>query len=296
MYFLVENQNLIDLVTYEWFSEKHCHKKYVKAINSFNKTSQNWTFNLTSLEKFRNLHKCLIITETGQIQYPHSIDRKLTGFLFELFDIVAQHGNFLAHRQPNQRFFKYFKHNALYDPDVKIFTDSLMSIIFERYHLTTTFGEIVNNFMISSAESFTSYEKMLLPFDKYTWFMIILMFCSSFLIILVVNHMPIYTQMLFYCDKNKTPLLNVMRIFFGIPQPEQPDRSFSRIILIFFVYYCLVVRTAYQGVFYEMLTSDMKKDLPTKIDELFKRNYTIYIRNGTSAGNHLIENIWGTKR
>lgn len=286
---------MIELVTYEWFSERYCHKKFDKNVNSFNKTSRNWTSELVAPKKFNNLHKCLIVIETGPFYYPNIGDKKLTGFLFELSEIVAQQNNFLIHRQPEKAFIEYFKPKAYFDPDLKIYTDSIMGIINENFHMTTAFGETVNNFMISSAESYSSYEKMLLPFDKATWCMITITFSTAFLTILALNQMPKAMQIIIYGNKVTMPILNVIRIFFGIPQLELPSYVFSRIILIFFVYYCLVIRTAYQGVFYEMLTSDMKKELPTTIEELFRKNYTIYMRKATSASSHLTETIKATR-
>lgn len=51
--------------------------------------------------------------------------------------------------------------------------------------------------------------------------------------------------------------------------------NYTRILLITFVLFCLVIRTAYQGVFYTMMVSEMRKKSPETIDDLKNQNYSI---------------------
>jgi hypothetical protein len=44
-----------------------------------------------------------------------------------------------------------------------------------------------------------------------------------------------------------------------------------------FIVFCLIIRTAYQGVLFEMITTDMRKESPNTMEELLQKNYTIYI-------------------
>jgi hypothetical protein len=56
-----------------------------------------------------------------------------------------------------------------------------------------------------------------------------------------------------------------------------PVNNFGRIILMVFILFCLVIRTAYQGVMFEMITTDMRKESPNMMQELLDSNYTIYL-------------------
>lgn len=110
--------------------------------------------------------------------------------------------------------------------------------------------------------------------------MILLTFTSAFAVIIYVNFLSKPKQNLLYGNNIKMPALNVARIFFGIAQARTQKEMFPRIILLIFILYCLVIRTAFQGVFYEMITTDMKRVSPLTLDDLFERNYTIYVQNG----------------
>ena len=73
-----------------------------------------------------------------------------------------------------------------------------------------------------------------------------------------------------------TPALNVGAIFFGMSQTQVSFRNFPRIILITYILFCLVMRTAYQGVLFELIAADIRKPLPKTFHDLYIRNYTIH--------------------
>ena len=75
------------------------------------------------------------------------------------------------------------------------------------------------------------------------------------------------------------PAFNIVGTFFGISQIRLPNSNFPRMILAFFVYFCLVIRTAYQGVSYDMLTNDIRRPMIRQIVDLYAKNYTIYTLN-----------------
>jgi hypothetical protein len=85
-----------------------------------------------------------------------------------------------------------------------------------------------------------------------------------------------------------TPAFNVVGTFFGIGQVRLPVESFPRFILMCFILFCLIIRTAYQGVSYDMMTKDMRKPLPKTIRDLYLQNYTILVRKKIIDGNHTI--------
>jgi hypothetical protein len=58
-----------------------------------------------------------------------------------------------------------------------------------------------------------------------------------------------------------------------------PINNFGRIVLLTFIIFCLIIRTAYQGVLFEMLTAEMRKESPNTMEEVLEQNYTIYLSN-----------------
>jgi hypothetical protein len=73
-------------------------------------------------------------------------------------------------------------------------------------------------------------------------------------------------------------MLIISGTFFGIGQMRLPINNFGRIILMVFILFCLIIRTAYLGVLFEMITTDMRKNSPNTMEQLLAQNYTIYFR------------------
>jgi hypothetical protein len=72
------------------------------------------------------------------------------------------------------------------------------------------------------------------------------------------------------------PAYNALGIFFGISQLRLPCESFSRFVLLLYIWFCLIFRTCYQSMMFEFMTSDMRKPVPASIDDLILMNYTIF--------------------
>jgi hypothetical protein len=163
--------------------------------------------------------------------------------------------------------------------------------MFTNFHVTTTFRQEKIILAITPAEKFSNLEKLLLPFDELTWELLIVTFCVAFLVISIVSLMSKIVRNLVFGVKVNSPALNVIGTFFGISQTKLPGRNFARLILMNFVLFCLVMRTAYQGVLFEMVATDIRKDLPETMDELFKRNHTISCYNDYYVCELLLEKI-----
>lgn len=73
------------------------------------------------------------------------------------------------------------------------------------------------------------------------------------------------------------PAFNALGIFFGIGQVQLPRNFFGRFVLIFYIWFCLMIRTCYQSLMFEFITTDMRMPLPASIEDLVFWNYTIFI-------------------
>ena len=98
----------------------------------------------------------------------------------------------------------------------------------------------------------------------------------------IVNHLPKKIKKYFYGKSVRAPILNIFRVFFGIGQTKLPDKHFGRIILISYIFWCLVIRTVYQGILFILTTKAVTKPVIKSLDELRDRNFTLYVPNYTS--------------
>jgi len=177
-------------MTYEYISEKNCNEKFSVTLNFFNKRTQKWTTELKLHKMYQNFHNCLITVKSSLIYYNRRFDEKFTGFIFDFMDSVGKFKNFRIHRLPNDLSLNNLRKSKVKffrRPDVYLISDSLLGIIDEDFHITSTFTEVINSFIITPAESYSSYEKILLPFDAATWSMILLTFTFAFAVIIYMN-------------------------------------------------------------------------------------------------------------
>lgn len=119
-------------------------------------------------------------------------------------------------------------------------------------------------------------EKLILPFDYETWIGLIFVFSLAIIAIFIVNRFPKNFKKLIFENLTKTPTFDILQTFFGVSDRRSPKQNFSRIILTFFIFWCLVMRTAYQGKLFEFTTTAIEKLELKTLDDLRARNYTLY--------------------
>jgi hypothetical protein len=80
-----------------------------------------------------------------------------------------------------------------------------------------------------------------------------------------------------------TPSLNVAAHFFGLGQIVIPRRNFSRFILMVFILYCLIIRTAWQSMTFEFMQKEMRKPGVKTIQEAqekYDKKYVPWAKGG----------------
>jgi len=70
---------------------------------------------------------------------------------------------------------------------------------------------------------------------------------------------------------------NIFRIFFGIGLVKVSKVNFLRILLMSYTFWCLVIRTAYQGILFEVVTTAVRHPDIKTLDELRSQNFTVYL-------------------
>lgn len=131
---------------------------------------------------------------------------------------------------------------------------------------------------------------MLLPFDTETWIGLLAVFVIGIITISIISQFPLHVRNMVFGKSVGIPSLNFFLAFFGEAQKKSPDGTFSRIIFIFFIFYCLVIRTCYQGKLFEFTTTAVRKPEFKTLDDLREENFTLYILDGKHS-NKTIEFI-----
>lgn len=132
-------------------------------------------------------------------------------------------------------------------------------------------------FLISSGDEYRSFEKFILPLNGGTWFMVIACFVIAMVVIRVINLRSRHCQTFVFGSGVRYPYLNVLIGFVGGNQKPVPRTNFARFLLMSFLLYSLVMRTVYQGSYYQLLRSSQHRTEPQTIDEMVDRGFTFYI-------------------
>ncbi|CAG9811190.1 unnamed protein product [Chironomus riparius] len=298
-YYILNEKKVVVFVTIEYFTERGCNVPTETLINVLHKGYKAWKFQLTDYDKFQNFHGCdLVLDGTFGVNfnfknrnqdiinclvnydflclhtmYLISIQEEPQGLNVDLFKMMSKSANFtpsFAARLPEAvRKIHNFKEKY---PIVKFATSTFTRIV--GFH--TTFLYDLNTIMAATPNEFyTNYEKLWLPFDYSTWFILFLTFTLVFLFIFASKFIASYVRHSIIGQEVLTPALNVLQIFFGISQMKLPNASIPRFVLMLFIVFCLIFRTCYQSMLFEFMTSDMRKPPPRTIDDLIERDYKI---------------------
>jgi hypothetical protein len=259
--FIFKEDGTLSLWTITWFEP--CGTATYKRLNDFDMNALEWTKELKFGEKFKDMNNCVLDVAINMPDGSKDIAHLQAEA--KLMQFVAERLNFGTININNCKSCDIF---------IGVFWDVDENLAYAT--VTALFKTDQFVFAISEAECYTSYEKILLPFDELTWYLLTATFGFAFGAIFVVSRMSRRWQDIVYGEGVRVPAFNVLGTFFGIGQLRLPTTFFARAILTFFTWFCLIFRTAYQGVFYELMTTDMRKPQPKTFNDLIERNYTIF--------------------
>lgn len=246
-YYISQSQSQLELFTYKIINIDEGHFLKLEIVNTLNKTTLTWENTFEALKdktkEMTGFHLLAGITYGKKYEfYNDKITGKKSGVLVDIIEAVAQNGNFSVNILDDRDLKRKWKM-----PMISISTIYKFEQFIKSHDFTTTFAEEQFKFVITPPKCYNSYEKLLMPFDRTTWILLILTFIIAFIIITIVNQSPKKIQNIVYGEKVQSPGYNIVSIFFGIGQVRLPDSNFPRIILMLFIMFCLIFRTAYQG-------------------------------------------------
>jgi hypothetical protein len=260
-YFLINSRNYVLLLSTEWFTENKCDEQQIVIIDRFDKASKTWKNGLEIPSKFHNFHQCplvffLVYYGCERHTQLNENSNELSGFLPHIANEVANKGSATGIMQnPNEKTGVSLENFISPSKNLKshvVIGEKVIKVADNETHISTTYDDASLIFITTPGERYSSYEKLILPFDELTWICSLITFGVAFLVIFIINQLPELVRKTVYGEKVQHATFNVIGAFFGIGQVKLPHGNFPRILLMFFVLFCLVMRTAYQGNFFEV--------------------------------------------
>lgn len=213
----------------------------LEEINEFNLNNQSWKNDNFGLIETTHFNGCPFKRYSDTAD--HVLKLKLNDLYYDFYEILGSKLNVTI--LENQKFNRKF-------PIIDTLKIAEESDVGHRF--IYKFIEVKVTLIIHVGEEYNSYEKFYLPFDVGTWICCGIVFGSAFLIIFIINRTKNNRiQEIVYGLRVQHPGFNIVIAFFGESQNIVPTRSFGRFILIMFVIFCLIIRTAYQGVQFDLM-------------------------------------------
>ncbi|CAG9811075.1 unnamed protein product [Chironomus riparius] len=291
-YFIIfdNSDQKFKLFTYENRKElKFCHESQrVVQINEFSEKTLQWTSFPVFPKKYQDFYNCIMVLGIpGGSNFfrilRQNVNRESSeGPMVKVLTEVADILNFtilgnacdtmscLETSRKNRYLYNIISLETLDANAINMNENSNWKNILLNIECTP-------QLFIPPGDLYTSFEKVLLPFDFETWICLTIAMFSAVVAICIINRFPLMVKNIFYGSKVQSPMLNVVRGFFGIGQTILPKKNFARLILLSFILWCLVIRTAYQGKLFEFTTTAIRKPEMRTLEELKDKNFSLYM-------------------
>lgn len=264
------------------FHSNACRRMHFTEINRFFFKTLKWIKALTMITGIEDFDGCELVIAIPSLFKPftdfivHENGSFVAyGAIVDFFGALGKFYNFTIVYSPKDTVEQKFLHPNLL-LDFTAFLQSQKGVSRNRNGLTQTFTTYEYGFIIPHGELYTPLEKLILPFDNATWICFLVFFIAGVVVIKIINLMEKAVQHFFYGRNVNTPTLNLFRVFFGLSLPIIPRRNFARYILMTFILFCLIIRTAYQGKMFEFLQLDIRKPEVKSVSEMIEKNFTFY--------------------
>uniref|UniRef100_A0A182LSF4 Uncharacterized protein n=1 Tax=Anopheles culicifacies TaxID=139723 RepID=A0A182LSF4_9DIPT len=132
-------------------------------------------------------------------------------------------------------------------------------------------------FAVPAGREYTPFEKLFRPFSRSTWMLVTAYLLIALCVICTIrcSGRP-YLRDFVFGRGISTPILNLLNVLFGGALQQLPARNFARTLLFLWMYYCLVVRTSYQGSLFEYLQEHKNFGPLQTVDAMVDENYRFY--------------------
>lgn len=257
-YFITENDGYIRLHTIKTFVSRKpsigCgnRNQELVEINRFSKKTNAWEKkSFEMLKKYDNLNGCPL-----NIFFPRTyleVEKKYLGSFDELkaFKYLMHYKIFEGlERHLNYSFKPKFRRAELttFSADLS----SYMNYHVPKGSLTRPYWFRSLHFAIPVGEEYSDFEKLLLPFEFPVWIWIVFTFVTAYVTIFLLQFVKSSIRNA-VIGNISTPTLNIAMIFSGTSQVKMPVKSFARFLVMNFIIFSMIFRTAWQGTSYMLI-------------------------------------------
>jgi len=250
----------------------------LRTINRFSKRTRQWQKPSFDLVKLRsNNHGCAFkidkYAEAPEVIWPDNemdgpeLYSDFKGYFISITNELSRRLNFLIQDKIDI---------TAIDPDLVLSGYSTEAEIFENnstmIDLISIYREII--VVIPLGDFYSGFEKLFLPFDVATWILIAMTFAVGLLTILIVTQLSRTIRNFVIGRDVRAPTVNLFAAFFGLGQLRLPGRNFARFLLMLYILWCLIIRTGYQGVLYDLLKGDGRKPQNMELQDFMENNET----------------------
>ncbi|EAT45396.1 AAEL003350-PA [Aedes aegypti] len=110
---------------------------------------------------------------------------------------------------------------------------------------------------VPKGRPYTAFEKLFRPFEANVWWITVTVIAGAAFVIASIELRNQSVRNFVYGQQTHTPYLNLVQIFFGIAMHLLPRRNFARTLLIFWIYFCFVIRSLYQSALFRYLQQEL---------------------------------------
>ncbi|XP_070496609.1 uncharacterized protein [Chironomus tepperi] len=284
----------INLYTFLPFRDYlNCENTTPFIISTFDGYSGKWNSNNFYKRKASDLMKCPLRIGTAAVSSePGIMFRKLGngkieiyGVEKDIFDELSVRLNFTTDYVP------YFNGVGTVYPNgtgIGVLGNVLRNEIevgigfVSLQYIRTLFLSVTHYYRIDTlmlvvppGEEYGSLEKLFLPFEMTVWIAFYFVLITSVIFSIISFKFPRVYEFVIGKKINQ-PIMNIMAIHLGVSQSKLPSRNFSRFILLNMLIYCLILRSAYQGAFFNSMVSNKSKPSAATMDEMLQKKYTLF--------------------
>lgn len=291
--FTDENGSVL-VKTFIPFDEKICFDTIPATVNEFKDGKFVRDTQSIFANKLTDLHNCPVrISTTTNVEPFIFFDektKKLSGRTVKLIDTLSELIRFHAD-------YTYIGVSGSFYPNgsasgaLKALLDNKADISFSNWWLKTSRLQWLSSsaayssdqivFLVPPGRDLNSIEKLVFPFSNASWLCIVIVLLISMLVIAIVKVQNERISSFVFGLRNSSPFFNLFIGFVGDSQSILPTTNFARYLLMMFLLYTMVIRTLYQGYYYELLKSNIRIKEVQTISEMIERDYKFIVLPGS---------------
>ncbi|XP_062708000.1 uncharacterized protein LOC134288154 [Aedes albopictus] len=130
---------------------------------------------------------------------------------------------------------------------------------------------------VPKGRPYTALEKLFHPFQVEVWWCIATVLLGSTIVIANVEQADEAIRNFVYGRGVQAPYLNLIRIFFSISMHRLPTRNFARTLLFYWIFFCFVIQSLYQGALYRYLQKDSTLPPSKSMAEIDRTDALYYV-------------------